>query len=417
VEFFGIRSKARSVGFVVDCSGSMAGTRMTHTKAELVESIIRLKPEQRFYVTFFSSGEQPMSAAPRSLAPASFDEKIRCYQWIRPIDAEGGTNPESSVLLTAQMKPDAIYLLSDGEFSALNPATFEQLAADRIVVNTVAFEDESGANMLREIAERTGGSYRFVPPGTPPKDPELTMVAWLARNLETPPPADVQPFRDALRTLSDGQDFGPPAEATVDQRRKASDDWFTWWASQRLLPVFATFDRSRLLAELGSPSPLARWAALRTARQGRFPIFEECVAALRDDSRLVSQAARAALIELSGGEDYGPPPDASEVDRARAIAQWNGWRDKQLAAQREAEAAEQRRREMEAAEQRRKQREAAANEELRLTAILRDQFERNKRWADPEFRDRVKERLQRIVNEFPETAGAKKAQQLLQQIE
>ena len=229
VRFFGIETQARSIGFVVDCSGSMGHGRMEGAKAELIESVLQLTPAQRFYVTFFSDREFPMSEPPRDLIPASLPEKTRLFQWMGGIQAAGGTNPEPGLVLTAEMKPEAIFLLSDGVFEPLRPSTFELLAAEQIVVHTIAFEDPSGAATLQQIAEQTGGTYRFIPAGTSPQEFELTMVDWLTRNLTQQPPADVRVFHETLCELSGGQDFGPPENAPHEERVACADRWNQWW--------------------------------------------------------------------------------------------------------------------------------------------------------------------------------------------
>ena len=322
VNFFGIQAKASSVSFVVDCSGSMEGQRLERTKAELVASIVNLSPQQKFYVSFFHDQAIPMSAAQTPM-PASPVEKVRCYTWIKTIGSTGGTQPESSLQLVARMNPDAIFLLSDGEFSPLNPETFETFSNNEIVVNTVAFADESAATRLREIADRTGGTYRFVPAGDPPGNPELTIATWLLRGVSTPPPHDAQPFREGLRELCDGQDCGPPPDASAAEQKQAAKAWAEWWTTNRLVPIYEGLDQNALLAEFRSSLSLCRWGALVAARRRRLDLPNEYVAALRDPSSMVCQAARANLVELSGGEDYGPAENASDVERAKSLTNWS----------------------------------------------------------------------------------------------
>ncbi len=229
VSFFGIETPARSIGFVVDCSGSMGHSRMERAKTELIESILRLEPDQRFYVTFFSHDHFPMSEPPRELVPASLEEKTRVFQWMSTIQAGGGTRPEPSLLMTAEMKPEAIFLLSDGVFAPLRPSTFELLAEQQIAVHTIAFEDPSGAATLEQIAARTGGTYRFIPADEHARDFEMTMVEWLTGQLTTRSPEDARRFHATLRELSGGQDFEFRENATVEERAAGAARWNQWW--------------------------------------------------------------------------------------------------------------------------------------------------------------------------------------------
>ena len=50
---------------------------------------------------------------------------------------------------------------------------------------------------------------------------------------------------------------------------------------------------------------------------------------LEDRDPEVRLAARQALVQISKGSDFGPERDASEADRADAIAKWKAWWAKQ----------------------------------------------------------------------------------------
>ena len=333
VDFFGIKSKAATVGFVVDCSGSMSGQRIRRTKLELAESLFELMPGQRFYVSFFSDDALPMSEEPRSPVEASPLQKVRAYNWMKTIDADGGTQPESSLQLIARMKPDVIFLLSDGEFGALSAETSRLFEDNKIKVNTLAFEDESGKQRLQEIAQKTGGTYRFVPSAELPPDAELMLDTRLAvlliDALDDPAPSNPQDVRKALVELCDNQDFGPSENASASGIRQSMGKWTEWWVKNRLVPSYKDFGPERLQAEMQSPQFLRRWGALMAARQRNLDIPDAYIAALRDSEERIRQAARLALVELSGGEDYGPAEGASELDRVKSIARWKEWRTQQ----------------------------------------------------------------------------------------
>ena len=363
VTFFGIKSEAGSVGFAVDCSGSMAGSRIERTKAELAESIVALDPQQTFYLSFFQSGPIPMSGEPRAPVPASPLEKVRAVGWMKGIPADDGTQPESMVRMLAAMKPRVIYLLSDGEFPELSGETFQVLVANRIAVNTVAFEDESGAQRLREIAEKTGGTYRFVPPAALPPHHRLladTRLALLLIDaLDDPPPNDTQALRKALVELCDHQDFGPQPNAAPPDVARAADAWTQWWVEKRLFPAFVHLSEAELRKELREPQAVLRWGDLVTARRGD---------------------------------------------------QW--WEQKRQdwqTREREREA-ERKRQELEA---RRQAMERRAQQRLEMALQLRRGFQDLGTLGSPENRQRVRERLAEVIQEFPGTPAAKEAQREL----
>ena len=75
----------------------------------------------------------------------------------------GSDGPSGPAL---EPRPDVIFFLTDGEI----PRSEETLAAvtllnsrgRRVVINTIAFGDPASQELLREIARRSGGIYRFV---------------------------------------------------------------------------------------------------------------------------------------------------------------------------------------------------------------------------------------------------------------
>jgi len=326
VEFFGVRSRASSVGFVVDCSGSMSGDRIRRTKAELAKSIIDLNPKQHFFISFFSDSERPMPG--RSPVPASPLEKVIGYNWMKTVPAAGGTQPESALQLVAKMKPHVIFLLSDGEFSPLSDETLELFEQEKIAVNTLAFEDESGAELLQEIANTTGGTYRFVPTGKLPANFELMidtrLAMLLADALADPSPSDPQQYRKALVEFCDQEDFGPRQNATPAEVEKAISDWKSWWVQYRLVPYNEKATESELLKEMRHPEPVRRWAALEAARIRKLDVASDYIVALQDIDANVRAAAHRALVALAG-RDYGSVAGADKAARDKAIEGWKGW--------------------------------------------------------------------------------------------
>lgn len=330
VEFFGVRSRASSVGFVVDCSGSMSGERIRRTKAELAKSIIDLNPKQHFFISFFSDSERPMPG--RSPVPASPLEKVVGYNWMKTVPAAGGTEPESALQLVAKMKPHVIFLLSDGEFSPLSDETLALFEQNKIAVNTLAFEDESGAELLKGIANTTGGTYRFVPVGKLPANFELMidtrLAMLLADALADPSPSDPQQYRKALVEFCDQEDFGPRQNATPAEVEKAISDWKNWWVQYKLVPYDEKATESELLKEMRHPEPVRRWAALEAARIRKLDAAGDYIVALQDIDADVRAAAHRALVALAG-RDYGSVAGTDKAARDKAIAGWKGWLSRQ----------------------------------------------------------------------------------------
>ena len=173
--FFGLEARGGKFVYVVDRSSSMRGSRLEATKAELIRSVHSLKRTMEFFIIFYDSTHEPMPAA--GLVKATGPNKGRYLSWVEAMGCRGGTDPQQAMLMALSLEPDAIWLLSDGEFDvqacdvirAANPGA-------RIQIHTIAFHSASGQRVLQRIAEENRGRYRFVRPpaftmprGLPPR--------------------------------------------------------------------------------------------------------------------------------------------------------------------------------------------------------------------------------------------------------
>ena len=386
VTFFGIMSKGDAVGFAVDCSGSMEGNRIARAKAELFDAIMRLESRQAFYITFFNGLPVPMSEEPRTPFQALPLEKVRAYKWLKTVAASDGTQPQSSVEMLAKMKLPVIFLLSDGGFPPLDSGAYRLLKENAITVNTVAFEDPTGTERLREIAAKTGGTFRFIEASSAPPPPEAMfgtrLVRWLIDGLRAPPPSDPQQYREALEELCEGQDFGPQPGASPADVKRAADAWFAWWAENQILPNLKDFR------------------------------IEDLVAALECPIAAVRQGAHDALVACNG-VDYGPAADASPAERAASVAKWKDWFKRKEDAERLAAEEKKRAAERERIEQ--QQKEAAGK--LHLVNQLFKAYSVGGALPEKESRDLLKRRFQEVIDKFPGTDAAQEAQQRLEQPE
>lgn len=171
-EFFGISAGGRSFVFVVDCSLSMAGSKWRGACNELTAAIERLTPQQSFYVIFFDGKSHPMfapnNAASRPLQATP--ENIQKYhEWLNYVKLGFNTSPCLSIKHAVNLAPDAIFLLSDGEFSdptatylRNNNANKEESETPMIAVHTICFHSRDGQKMLERIAAENGGRCALV---------------------------------------------------------------------------------------------------------------------------------------------------------------------------------------------------------------------------------------------------------------
>lgn len=160
--FFGIEAKGREFVYLVDFSGSMEGPRIEQARYELRRSIDSLPVEASFLIILFNHGSVTMPA--HGLVRATDDNKERFLDWVDRQSVGGGTNPIDALIAAIRRKPDAIFLLTDGQFA--DPlATVRLVSRTRgPVFHTVAFHDNASEEVLRRIARIGRGSYRFQSP-------------------------------------------------------------------------------------------------------------------------------------------------------------------------------------------------------------------------------------------------------------
>src|SRR5262249_53760813 len=97
---------------------------------------------------------------------ASDEGKRWAVQRVKEVEAQGGTVPDGAFesIFAMKPRPDAIYFMTDGLF---DPSVAEKIAwlnrgGKRIPVHCLAFMDRSSEATMKEIAERSGGTYTFI---------------------------------------------------------------------------------------------------------------------------------------------------------------------------------------------------------------------------------------------------------------
>jgi hypothetical protein len=168
--FFGTGSTAQSVVFVVDASSSMntshdseAKTRFGKLKLELLHSIRRMNKDLSFFIFFFNNDAIPMPAD--SLQPATPEAQKKYLEWVASMRAGGSTDPRTALVAALKLRPDVIYLLTDGDFDPLIRRDLRKLKQKDVVINTIGFGSDSkkAENILKTVASANRGTYHFVP--------------------------------------------------------------------------------------------------------------------------------------------------------------------------------------------------------------------------------------------------------------
>ena len=170
--FFGVESDGNQFVFVIDCSGSMRGSRWYRAVKELNEAISDLEPTQEFLVLLYNSGMKVMfdkSLVKAGLVFAHEDNRLRSQRWLRKQRPNGGTYPSQAMYAALMMSPDAIFLLSDGELQDNTADLLQIWNVDRedsygeqskIPIHTISLGPKGvGHQMMKSIAGDNNGEF------------------------------------------------------------------------------------------------------------------------------------------------------------------------------------------------------------------------------------------------------------------
>lgn len=137
------------------------------------------------------------------------------------------------------------------------------------------------------------------------------------------------PRRDRLLQEMDKR---PPGDFLADLGAVAADASNTKlqkWARDLLEDYFARREADDLKKGLGQGPAEVRAAAARAVARKQLHLERELIELLGDVSGDLRQTARQALARLNPGVDFGPQPEDEPAERARAVARWRDWLNKQ----------------------------------------------------------------------------------------
>ena len=157
--FFGIRAQGRFFIYVIDCSGSMIDDdRFARASIELRRSVMALQSPQQFEVIFYNDESIPMAGGPIP-RPADPENKRRLNAWLELIEPDNGTDPRTSIKQALSLRPEAVFLLSDGEFPEGTAETVSRYNTRKIPIHCVDLSGGEGGDHLMRIARDSGGKY------------------------------------------------------------------------------------------------------------------------------------------------------------------------------------------------------------------------------------------------------------------
>jgi hypothetical protein len=167
---------ANRVVFVLDYSGSII-VAVDDLKRELKRSIGSLRPTQSFNVIIFYSDEDRFrtESFAADLQPATHEVREKFFAWIDSKSPQGRTEPLAALRRAIRMEPDAIFLLSDGDFEDRVVSEIRSINKRGTKICCLVFDElllsstgdtpptlNANARRLRQIAEDSQGWMMIV---------------------------------------------------------------------------------------------------------------------------------------------------------------------------------------------------------------------------------------------------------------
>jgi len=160
--FYGIRARGQFFIYVVDRSESMVdGERLERAKEELRRSVMGLRDPQRFHVIFYN--HEPLSMPGGMPRSADLGSKSQFLAWLNLIEPDGETDPRSALAQALSLRPDAVFLLSDGAFPEGTVEAVASRNTRKVPIHCIDLGGGLGGDHLRRIAEGNGGRYVLRP--------------------------------------------------------------------------------------------------------------------------------------------------------------------------------------------------------------------------------------------------------------
>ena len=169
VSLFGVKAEGSKFVYVLDRSGSTEGKLLAAAKAQILASIEKIDDLHQFQLVVYN--ERPKAFNPAGpngqLAFGTDENRAEVKRFLDTIEAGGGTDHAAALSLAIRMRPDVIFLLTDGDkpfVTARELARIDRLGPG-ITIHTIQFGEgpHSDANgWMRKLARQSGGEYKYV---------------------------------------------------------------------------------------------------------------------------------------------------------------------------------------------------------------------------------------------------------------
>ena len=167
--FFGTKVDGRRILYVLDNSGGMRKGGLETLVEELMRSVESLSPQQEFYVIFYSDMVYPLFH-PRPVerfVPANERFKKRLKVWLDSVELSVGNTVDQAILAASMIRPDVVYLLTDGDVNTTQDgrklgALLDRTGRDFPIHTFLIGKSAKAEENLRLVAEANEGTFRVV---------------------------------------------------------------------------------------------------------------------------------------------------------------------------------------------------------------------------------------------------------------
>lgn len=175
---FGVEATGHRFVYVLDRSASTAdhdGAALRAAKRELLASLDRLDELQQFQIIFYNHRPRLFAAQGGSgrLVFAGDSGRAAARRFVESVAGDGGTDHALALEAAARLRPDAIFLVTDGDrVDDIDAAAAERIGrlldGTRLVVVQFASGPSGGSPRLAALAAASGGASTTRDPNTMP---------------------------------------------------------------------------------------------------------------------------------------------------------------------------------------------------------------------------------------------------------
>ena len=82
------------------------------------------------------------------------------HEWVEALELKRGTRAKSSLKRAFSLKPDVIFLLTDGQFTDDAESYLKDMDETKVRIHTIGFQaNAKGKAVLKEIAQKFHGEF------------------------------------------------------------------------------------------------------------------------------------------------------------------------------------------------------------------------------------------------------------------